>query len=230
MDRDRIAALLASGIPATGVATIVGLSPARITQIQSEESFQELLKAKQVELQDQDKEEISLSGKYLNAEHALLTHITNLVAISDIGQATAALRVIAERQEKAKMRKNPIHQGVPVINNVVQLLLPQHAVPEIAYSSSKEVIAVENRNLAPLSSQGVLSLFKSMDTTQREPVPLSESTGTTVEEETNDSQASSSSTESSTAKALPIEQVKKLGAAFGALMGRNDPIPFALSN
>lgn len=166
--RERIATLLASGIPPSGVATIVGVAPGRISQIKAEEGFELIIAAKAAEMKDKDVEEVSLSGKYLAAEHALLKQVIDMAPTAELRDATAALRVVAERQERAKTRMNPIVHAAPVYNTVVQLQLPQHAVPELRFSSAKEVIAIENRNLAPLSSSGVLGLFKSMGQDQTE--------------------------------------------------------------
>lgn len=166
--RERIATLLAADIPSSGVATIVGLSPGRISQIMKEEGFELAVEAKRAESKDKDVEEVSLSGKYLAAEHALLKQVIDMAPTAELRDATAALRVVAERQERAKTRMNPIVHAAPVYNTVVQLQLPQHAVPELRFSSAKEVIAIENRNLAPLSSSGVLNLFKGMEGNQNE--------------------------------------------------------------
>jgi hypothetical protein len=159
MNHDRIATLLASGLLASQVATIVGVSPARITQLQKEEGFAEILAGKQAEVAAKDIEEISLSAKYTAVEHLLIEQMVQMAPVSELRDVTAALRVVAERQEKAKSRMNPILQQSPVLNNIVQLILPSHAIPELALNAEREVIAIGNRNLAPLSSSGVLSLF-----------------------------------------------------------------------
>lgn len=161
---ERIATLLASGLPAASVSSIVGISPARISQLQKESAFLELLAAKQAESLAKDQEELSLSAKYLEAEHVLLKQVVEMAPVSELRDVTAALRVVAERQEKAKSRMNPVVQGQVTLNQTVQLLLPSHATPELQFSAQREVIAIENRNLAPLPSAGVLSLFKQLNT------------------------------------------------------------------
>lgn len=165
MQTERIATLLASGLPASSVATIVGVSPARIAQMQKEPEFALILQAKQIETKDKDQEELSISAKYLEAEHVLIKQVIEMAPVSDLRDVVGALRVVAERQEKAKSRVNPIVQGSPVFNTLVQLQLPAHAVPRpaIEFTAAKEVIAIEDRNLAPLSSKGVISLFQGMD-------------------------------------------------------------------
>ena len=165
MNIERIATLLASGLTAAQVATIVGVSPARISQIQKEPDFAEIFTAKQIEVQKKDIEEVSLTAKYTSAEHLLIDQMMQMAPVSELRDVTAALRVVAERQEKAKSRMNPVIQAAPTINNIVQLTLPAHAVPEIAFNQEKEVTAIGNRDLAPLSSTGVLSLFGRLTST-----------------------------------------------------------------
>lgn len=174
MQLDRIANLLATGLSNSAVASIVGLSPARITQLLNEsETLKLLVEEKKASLAEKDQEEINISAKYLQAEHALIKQVVELAPFAELRDVTAALRVVAERQEKAKARMNPIVQQQPVLNNVVQLYLPSHAISTESYAptlaSNKEVIAIGNRSLTPLSSQGVLGLFKSLDTAERVP-------------------------------------------------------------
>ena len=162
MKIDRIATLSASGLTPAAISTIVGVSPARISQIQATSEYEELLHAKTAELAEKDQEELSLSAKYLEAEHLLVKQVIEMAPISELRDVVGALRVVAERQEKAKARMNPVFHSQPVFNNIVQLQLPQHATPELAYGQNREVLAIENRALTPLSSTGVLGLFKSM--------------------------------------------------------------------
>jgi hypothetical protein len=171
MNLERVATLLASGLSASSVASIIGVSPARISQLKAEEGFDQILQAKMAEVATKDAEEVSISAKYLEAEHKLLKQVIDLSTVSEMKDVTAALRVVAERQEKAKNRINPIQQGTQVFNTVVQLQLPTHAVPELAFSSNKEVIAIEDRNLAPLSSTAVADLFARMTPKEKENDP-----------------------------------------------------------
>lgn len=163
MNLERVATLLASGLTAAQVATIVGVSPARISQIQKEPDFAEIFTAKQIEVQKKDIEEVSLTAKYTSAEHLLIDQMMQMAPVSELRDVTAALRVVAERQEKAKTRMNPVIQASPTINNIIQLTLPAHAIPEIAFNAEKEVIAIGHRDLAPLSSAGVLGLFGTLN-------------------------------------------------------------------
>lgn len=158
----RIATLLASGLNQVQVSSIVNLSPSRIAQIVAMPEFKSLYEEKRAESEKKDVEETAISAKYLSAEHALIDQVLTMAPSSELRDVTAALRVVAERQEKAAIRKNPIHAATVVHQNIIQLQLPTHALPEITINATREVIAVNDKTLAPLPSQAVTSLFSSM--------------------------------------------------------------------
>lgn len=160
----RIATLLASGLKSNQVSSIIGLSPARISQISTEESFQSLLQEKLADASKKDVEETAITAKYLSAEHLLIDQMVQMAPSAELRDVTAALRVITERQDKASLRRNPIHAGITVHQHVVQLNLPTHALPEITISKENEVTAINETNLAPLTADGVQNLFKRMKT------------------------------------------------------------------
>lgn len=221
MQVERIATLLAAGLPHTSVATIVGISPARVSQLLKEPEFLLIFEAKKAETEKKDQEEVSLSGKYLAAEHVLLNQVMAMAHVSELRDVTAALRVVAERQEKAKSRMNPIIQSAPVYNTIVQLSLPAHATPELSYAQNREVIAIENRNLAPLSSSGVLSLFKGLDSdTQLPRTQLPAGAG-----EGNDTNRSLESPTGSSSQAVPVYEGLKEGAR--KFLDSLHPAPFS---
>ena len=182
MNIERITTLLASGLKPSNVASIIGCSPARISQLATQEDFKLLLASKQALAESEDIEEQALSTKYHAAEHALLNQILELAPLAEMRDATAALRVIADRQDKAKTRLNPIQGAQAVIQQVIQITIPQHALPDVVLTSDKEVLAIDNTNLAPLSSTGVTALFASMKGKQNEPARISQEATGDVEE------------------------------------------------
>ena len=161
MNIERITTLLASGLKPSNVASIVGCSPARISQLSADSHFQDLLAAKVAEAEESDVEEKTITAKYIAAEHILLNQIIDMAPVSELRDVTAALRVVAERQEKAKTRLNPV-QGTTIINQTVQIAVPSHTLPEISLTKELEVISVNTLNLAPLTSEGVTNLFKNL--------------------------------------------------------------------
>lgn len=164
MSHDRIIKLLASGLKAAQVATIVGISPARLSQLTKEEDFQLKLADKVAELSTKDMEEVSLTAKYHAAEVALVTQVLEMAPMAELKDVVGALRVVAERQDKRKLTTNPVPLGGGVIlNQVIQLAIPNHAIPELSLTQNREVIAIGDKQLAPMSSEGVTNLFKSLD-------------------------------------------------------------------
>lgn len=177
MNIERVATLLASGLKPSHVATIVGCTPARIAQLTKEsEEFRLLLAEKEAQNVKEDIEEKALGNKYHAAEHLLLDQVLAMAPVSELRDVTAALRVVAERQEKFKTRMNPIVQSSPVLQTVVQINIPNHALPEVVLTREREVISVDSNNLAPLSSDGVTNLFKKMKEKQNEPARLPQET------------------------------------------------------
>ena len=162
--QDRIASLLSSGLKPAQIATIIGISPGRISQITSTEEFSLKLQALQAEQKEVDIEEQAISAKYCAAEHALINQVMEMAPVSELRDVTAALRVVAERQEKMKSRTSILpHQSTQQIN-IVSITLPSHAlaIPSIQQNSQKEVIAIDGNTLAPLSSQSVTNLFAAL--------------------------------------------------------------------
>jgi len=158
----RVATLLASGIKPSQVASIVGWTPARVSQLSQSEDFQLILREKMEEASKKDVEEAAITAKYLTAEHILIDQIVQMAPSAELRDVTQALRVVAERQEKSKQRMNPAHANLTVHQHIVQLTLPKHALPEITVSSEREVIAIDDMSMAPLTATGVENLFSQM--------------------------------------------------------------------
>lgn len=164
MNPNRVADLLASGLKPSQVATIIGVTPARISQLLLEPDFKLLLTSKTIEMEKKDVEEVSLSAKYSAAEHALVNQVMEMAPTSELRDVTAALRVVGERQERMKTRITPIKSGDIINNTIIALSLPSHALlmPAMEITKQGEVISIGDRTLAPLSSTAVTGLFAQM--------------------------------------------------------------------
>jgi len=183
MNLDRITSLLASGLKPAQVATIIGVTPARISQLLSQEGFQLSLQAKLAVQEKEDVEEQAISAKYNAAEHALVNQVIEMAPTAELRDVTAALRVVAERQEKMKTRTSvqaPIlHQQL----TVVSVNLPAHAlrIPEVHLNPAKEVVAIGEQQLAPMTSTAVTDLFTKLSKKKGEDHVLQASTRSTKE-------------------------------------------------
>lgn len=159
---DRIATLLASGLKPQQVSSIVGVSPSRVSQIAASPDFAAILTLKQAEVNKKNIETEAISAKYLTAEHILVDQIINLASSAELRDATMALKAVAERQDRAAARANPVHAAQVTVQHIVQLNLPTHALPEITLSANNEVMSIDDKSMAPLTSDGVQNLFSRM--------------------------------------------------------------------
>ena len=161
---ERAVHLLASGLPPIKVASVLGVSPALLSQYNHNEEFRTALEAAEAEMREKDIEDITLTAKYHAAEHALIDRVTGLVETSEMRDVLSALKVVAERQDRAKERinPNPVGGNTTINNTVVNLSMPTHAIPEFKKNEINQVIAIDSKPLAPLSSKGVVNLFQRM--------------------------------------------------------------------
>ena len=167
MNKNRVAILLSSGIDATKVATIVGCTPSRISQMKAEDpEFQLMLEEYTANAEKADAEEVAMDAEYLTSEHLLIKKVQELVPLCDMKEAIMALKVVSERKVNTTA---PVNTGQVVTNNHITLNLPSHIVaehaPVIDITASKEIVAIDDVNLSPLPSLEVTKLFKEMSHT-----------------------------------------------------------------
>ena len=179
MNQERVATLLASGLKPSNVASIVGCSPARISQLLQEEGFKNLLANKSAEVEASDVEEKTLNAKYHAAEHSLLNLILEMAPTAELRDVTNALKVVSERQDKLKTRMNPVQQGNVITQQFVQINIPVHSLPEVVINEQRQILSINEQNLAPMTSEGVTSLFKGM---KNEPARIPKEAARAIEE------------------------------------------------
>jgi hypothetical protein len=165
MDEKRIASFLARGLKPSQVAAIVGCTPAYITQLGQKETFKALLDEVQAEAEGQDgelAEEEILATKYLAVEHKILKQIEDTMPFAEFTHLTKALEVVGKRQEeraKRKMMSRLPGLAGPAGSLTVSLTVPIHAIPEYTINPQGQITSINEKVLAPLSSQGVKDLF-----------------------------------------------------------------------
>jgi hypothetical protein len=165
MNIERLATLLTSGIKPAQAASILGCTPARISQLlKDSQELQNLIASKEAELQVKDVETETLNVKYQATENHLLTKIMEMSENAELRDLTNALRVVSERQAKLQMRSLPAAStnGVIINQNIVQLAIPVQALPAITVNPDNEITAINDKTLAPLPSQNVEALFKKL--------------------------------------------------------------------
>lgn len=184
MDERRIASFLAGGLKPSQIASIIGCTPSYITQLSSTEQFKFLLaeeQAKQASAaakNEQMVEEVIITNKYLAVEHNILNRLENQMAYADIKELTRALEVVGNRQEARAKRQ--LIQRLPQLNDpnkatlTLSLSVPAHTIPEYSVNERKEITAVGSKLMAPLSSEGVKTLFDRLSGRIREINPILE--------------------------------------------------------
>jgi len=155
---------LADGVKPKDISTIVGCTPAYVSQLLADEDF----KASLVELiatssAAPDAEDNKLTTKYVTMEHKLLGAMEAAMGDAKLGEITRALEVIAKRQTDVRA----INKPVPAATNVqiISLTLPassQFAQPKVIMNAAQEVVAIGQDALAPMSSEGVRSMFQQL--------------------------------------------------------------------
>lgn len=160
--KDRIAFYLAEGLSAAETANIVGCSPGYISQLLSKD---EAFKA---EVEDKLKNRKStvdenLLTKYQGLEHRIIKAMGAQLDNAELPHLTKALDSVVKAQEAAHKRANPnLNPGSTQVVQVVQITLPAHAIPQMpvmTLNQQAEVVAIDNKPLAPMSSDGVKNLF-----------------------------------------------------------------------
>lgn len=164
--RNRILNYLASGIKAAQVATIVGVSPGYISQLLKEESFKEELEAL-VLTKPADAEETDLDNKYVSLEHSILRGIEEAIPGAELPALARILDSVTKRQDMRFQRKFPSNPlgGAGVNVQVVQISLPAHSIPRepvVELNSQGEILAIDNKSLAPMTAESVKALFATM--------------------------------------------------------------------
>jgi len=170
--KERIRNLLASGIKPAEISSIVGCSPSYISQLLKDEDFKKEVEALIIQNAQEKTEEEHLDTRYQNLEHKILTNIENSLPEAELPHLTRALEVIAKRQIERTKIKNPIPTA-PLVNiTVAQIALPQHVLeapkPAIAVNEKNEIIAIDAKSLAPMSSEGVRNIFKQLQEKKNE--------------------------------------------------------------
>jgi predicted transcriptional regulator len=159
MNREKAIHFLSLGLPHSQVASILGVSPGRISQLLKEPEVQEALKIKELEVSAESHEVERLEAKILAAKNSLLDAIAQRQHEASFMELAKAFQIIAGAE---KQRNTIPVQGATLLGTVVQISLPERIHPEITITKDNEVIAVGERNLAPLAAPAVTALFKRM--------------------------------------------------------------------
>lgn len=162
--KNRIMKYLADGVKPKDISTIVGCTPAYVSQLLADEDFKaalnELIATSSAA---PDAEDNKLTTKYVTMEHKLLGAMEAAMGDAKLGEITRALEVIAKRQTDVRAINKPAPATTSV--NIISLTLPassQFAQPKVIMNAAQEVVAIGQDALAPMSSEGVRSMFQQL--------------------------------------------------------------------
>lgn len=161
MNRAKAIHFLSLGLPPGQVASIVGVSPGRISQLLAEQEVKDILKEKELENKQENEEQERIEAKVLAAKNSLLDSLAARQHEASYMELARAYQIICTSNQ---VRNTIPVQGATVFNGtVVQIALPARTFhQEIQITSDKEVIAIGDRELAPLAANAVTALFHRM--------------------------------------------------------------------
>ena len=175
--KERIKQLLINGFKPSEIVDIVGCSPSYISQLLHDEDFKKEVEAQKVIAQAEKTEEDHLDVKYQGLEHDLIKAARQALPEASLAEISRALETIHKREQLRFARKHPISPSPAVNVHIVSLALPAHAleshVPTVEMNEKQEIIAINGRALAPMSSDGVKNIFASRMPVQAPMLPPS---------------------------------------------------------
>jgi len=163
--KERIKAYLADGLKAADVATILGCSPGYISQLMKDENFK--AEVEQALITNQKPADEVLESRYQSLEHNIVRRMNEELAGAEIQDLTKALDSVTRANDSRFKRKHPgLAQPAGNLTQIAHIYLPQHALPApvMTLNEKSEVVAIDNRPLAPMSAAGVKNLFAQMTT------------------------------------------------------------------
>jgi len=172
MDTGKAVHYLSLGLPPSQVASIVGVSPGRISQLLADPEIKKQIAIKELENSEKSTEEERIDAKILSVKNTILDGIMASSHEATFMELARAYEMIS-RAESLKKNPLPLAGTNLFAGMTVQISIPQRVLEhEIHVTGEKEVIAIGNKTLAPLPSAQVTELFKRMKGEQDEPKSL----------------------------------------------------------
>lgn len=156
---DRIAHLLATGLPAGMVASITAVSPAYVSQLYADPDFKlhvQELRAEIAEEESSSENEITTyTDKLLGAEHKIVDHIISRLDLMEDRTAIAALREIGARNDSLR-KTSLVNNAIKDLKQtggsmrMIEISIPQVAAPDITFGPNREIVQIGSRSIAPM--------------------------------------------------------------------------------
>lgn len=151
---DQIASYLGQGFSQADTARIVGCTEGFISQLIKDESFKEKLRAEYAKHQS-----TRVDARMATLKEKTIRRITEQLEYAEIPDAVRILEAVS-RIENAK-----IASTVPTGNVTQFITVSMGAVvqpQEVVINERREIVAIGNKSLAPMATEGVKKLFESL--------------------------------------------------------------------
>lgn len=159
MDKNKAIELLSLGLAPGQVASVIGVSPGRISQLLADPAVKDQIALKELENSDKNAEDMRVEAKIMAVKNNLLDHLTRRADEASFMEIARAFEIVSRAEA---LKKNPLPlAGTQIFNGMtVQISMPQRSLTqEIQITNDREVIAIGNRALAPLPARQVTELF-----------------------------------------------------------------------
>lgn len=182
MNEQRALELLKKGLTTGQVASVIGVSPGRISQFLQKEEVKQALEVARAESDTKDIEEVQIQAKTVAVKNVILDALAKRTDEASYMDLARALEMIS-RAESIKQNPIPLSGG-PIFNHAqVVITMPDRVIQqEIQITQDREVIAIGNRALAPMPASRVTKLFEEMKNERASlPAESKESSATVIQ-------------------------------------------------
>jgi hypothetical protein len=167
--KNKIKHYLAAGLKPVDIVSLVGCSPAYISQLLQDESFKQ--DVQELATNAPALPETRLENKYEVLEHKIVECMAAEAVGSDLNTLSRALDSVTRARDARHKKTLPFGGANPtIIQNVTSISVPYHALamPKMVLNENAEVIAIDDKPMAPLSSEGVKKLFSDIASRREE--------------------------------------------------------------
>lgn len=154
MNQLSIVKYLAQGLQQEQVASIVGCTPGYISQLVGQKEIIEQIEYYKLQYSQDEKDKQEEEDQYTRLAKKARLHLEDNMPYAEYRDVLKLLEILERRKEvKVPQQQTNIQQNVTILQ------VPAAAVPEFTINSNNEVIGLGDQSLAPMSAQGVRSVF-----------------------------------------------------------------------
>lgn len=162
--KERIAQLLANGVAASDISSIVGCSVQYLASLKADPEFKDFLSIYQDAAAEETKqvEDERLDDKYVGLEHKLVKNLSDNAGLLEAAQAIRLLQNVSERNDKrrAGLAQQGGGNGGQLVHVTINVPPAALSEPGFVMTAQKEVVSVGTRALAPMSMDNVSDLIE----------------------------------------------------------------------